>query len=147
MPTVQRFEDLRVWQEARGIVGDVYRLAAHLPSNELYGLSSQMQRAAVSVMSNIAEGFERETNKEFIRFLYIAKGSVGEVRSQLYVALDLGYVPEATCRELAARCETLSRRLHRFIEQLKTHPSRGDRLREPGPIWHTDEPETYEPEP
>jgi len=67
-------------------------LTAKFPPTERYGLSSQMQRAAVSTMSNVAEGFERGTNKEFISFLYIARGSNGEVRSQAYVALDLGYV-------------------------------------------------------
>jgi len=76
--TVECFEDLRVWQEARGIVRIVYRLTGKFPPQERYGLASQIQRAAVSTMSNIAEGFERGTTKEFINFLYIAKGSNGE---------------------------------------------------------------------
>jgi four helix bundle protein len=66
VPTVERFEDLRVWQEAREIVGVVYRLTRRFPAHERYGLASQIQRAAVSTMSNVAEGFERGTNKEFI---------------------------------------------------------------------------------
>ena len=143
MSTVERFEDLRVWQEARGIVRIVYRLTGKFPPQERYGLASQIQRAAVSTMSNIAEGFERGTTKEFINFLYIAKGSNGEVRSQAYVALDLGYVSRAECDDLVQRCETLSRRLYNFIEYLKHTPFKGPKSREPGPVWHLDEPETW----
>ena len=142
MPTIARFEDLRVWQEAREIVNLVYRLTARFPSSERYGLTSQIQRAAVSTMSNIAEGFERGTTKEFINFLYIAKGSNGEVRSQAYVALDLGYISQTECDGLVRRCETLSRRIYNFIEYLKHTPFKGPKLREPGPVWYLDEPET-----
>jgi len=142
VPTVEHFEDLRVWQEAREIVHIVYRLTRKFPPSERYGLASQMQRAAVSTMSNIAEGFERGTTKEFINFLYIAKGSNGEVRSQAYVALDLGYILQAECDDLIRRCEKLSRRLHNFIEYLKRTPFKGPKLREPGPVWYLDEPET-----
>jgi len=146
MPTVERFEELRVWQESRDIVGIVYRLTKQFPSSERYGLSSQIQRASVSTMSNIAEGFERETNKEFIRFLYIAKGSNGEVRSQAYIALDLGYISQARCDGLVQRCERLSRRLYNFIEYLKHNSTPGPRLREPPPTWQVGQPETMKPE-
>ena len=142
MPTVERFEDLRVWQEARAIVGIVYRLTRTFPSHERYGLASQIQRAAVSTMSNVAEGFERGTTKEFINFLYTAKGSNGEVRSQAYVALDLGYIPQSECDGLVQRCEILSRRLYNFVEYLKHTPFPGPKLRESGPVWEVDEPET-----
>ena len=142
MPTVERFEELRVWQEAREIVSLVYHLTAKFPSAERYGLRSQMQRAAVSTMSNVAEGFERGTTKEFISFLYTAKGSNGEVRSQAYVALDLGYISQAKCGDLIGRCETLSRRLYNFIEYLKQAPFKGPKLRESGPAWDIVAPET-----
>ena len=142
MPTVERFEDLRVWREAREIVCIVYRLTKKFPPNERYGLASQMQRAAVSTMSNIAEGFERGTTKEFINFLYIAKGSNGEVRSQAYVAFDLGYISQAERDDLVHRCERLSRRIYNFIEYLKQTPIKGPRVREPGPVWYLKEPET-----
>jgi four helix bundle protein len=142
MATVERFEDLRVWQEVRAIVSTVYRLTAQFPSEERYGLSSQLRRAAVSTMSNIAEGFERGTNNEFIHFLYIAKGSIGEVRSQLYVALDLGYVEKDECDDLQQCCQVLSRRIHSFIEYLKSTPAKSYKLRESGPIWRISEPET-----
>ncbi len=141
MPTVERFEELYVWQGAREVVKLVYRLSAKFPSSERYGLATQIQRAAVSTMSNVAEGFERGTNKEFINFLYIAKGSNGEVRSQAYVALDLGYISQAECSDLIQRCETLSRRIYNLIEYLKKTPFQGPKLREPGPIWYLDEPE------
>jgi four helix bundle protein len=141
MPTVECFEDLRVWQEAREIVGVVYRLTGEFPSHERYGPASQIQRAAVSTMSNIAEGFERGTNKEFISFLYVAKGSTGEVRSQAYVTFDLGYVSQAGCDDLVQRRETPSRRLYKFIEYLKHTPFTGPKLREPGPQWQIEEPE------
>ncbi len=75
MPIVERFEDLVVWQEAREIVKVVYRLTSKFPRKELYGLADQIQKAAVSTMSNVAEGFESGTNKQFISFLYTAKGS------------------------------------------------------------------------
>jgi len=142
MPTVERFEDLRVWQEAREIVAIVYQLTRTFPSSERYGLASQMQRAAVSTMSNVAEGFERGTTKEFIRFLYVAKGSNGEVRSQAYVALDLGYVSQPECNDVVRRCKKLSRGLYNFIEYLRGSPFKGPKFRESGPVWGVEEPET-----
>src|SRR5437870_6461434 len=84
---IKHFEDLEVWKEARRLTRQVYRLTKDSRFSKDFGLSNQMQRAAVSIMSNIAEGFERGGNQEFIQFLYVAKGSCGEVRSQLYVAL------------------------------------------------------------
>jgi four helix bundle protein len=142
VPTIERFEDLRVWQEARETVRIVYRMTGKFPPQERYGLASQMQRAAVSTMSNIAEGFERGTTKEFISFLYVAKGSNGEVRSQAYAALDLGYISQAECDALVQPCERRSRRLYNFIEYLKRTPFKGPKLRESGPIWNISEPET-----
>ena len=140
MPTVECFEDLRVWQEAREVVRTVYRLSREFPAAERYGLASQMQRAAVSTMSNIAEGFERGTTKELVRFLYIAKGSNGELRSQTYAALDLGYVSQEDCDALVGWCKALSRGLYNFIEYLKHTPFKGPQLREPGPDWEIGEP-------
>jgi four helix bundle protein len=126
----------------RGKLWGLYGLTKKLPSSERYGLANQIQRAAVSTMSNIAEGFERGTTKEFINFLYIAKGSSSEVRSQVYVAFDLGYISQTECDDLVHRCEILSRRLYSFIEYLKRTPFKGPKLRESGPVWHLEEPET-----
>lgn len=92
MPTVTRFEELDAWKFAREITKDVYRVSRLEPFCRDYSLRDQICSASVSVMSNIAEGFERSGTREFVNFLSIAKGSCGEVRSQLYVALDQNYI-------------------------------------------------------
>jgi four helix bundle protein len=89
---VKSFEDMQVWQDARVFVKSIYELTASDVFKKDYGLKDQIQRAAVSIMNNISEGFERDNNKEFMNFLGYAKGSAGEVRSMLYVALDLKYI-------------------------------------------------------
>ncbi|HLF83391.1 MAG TPA: four helix bundle protein [Blastocatellia bacterium] len=94
MATIKRFEDIELWKKARELTREVYRHSKVGPFSKDFGLRDQMRRAAVSVMSNIAEGFERGGNKEFMQFLAIAKGSVGEIESQLYVALDQVYIDE-----------------------------------------------------
>ena len=94
MATIERFEDLEAWKIARDITNEVYRISSREPFSRDFGLRNQICRAAVSVMSNIAEGFERDGRKEFINFLSIAKGSSGELRSQLYIALDQNYISE-----------------------------------------------------
>ena len=86
MPKVNRFEDLEVWRSARKLTIEIYRLVRNPSFAKDFGLRDQICRAAVSVMSNIAEGFERDSDKAFLSFLAIAKGSAGEVRSQLFVA-------------------------------------------------------------
>lgn len=91
---VRKFEDLVAWQKARLLTKGIYLLTASEEFSRDYGLKGQIQRAAVSVMSNIAEGFERSGLPEFHQFLVIAKGSCAEVRSQLYIALDIGYISE-----------------------------------------------------
>ena len=88
---IEKFEDIIAWQKSKELSLNIYCI---FRSNKDYSFKSQIERAAVSVMNNIAEGFERKTNKEFISFLYIAKGSCGEVRSMLYVALNLKYITE-----------------------------------------------------
>lgn len=119
MTTIERFEDLPVWQEAREIVRAVYQVTKEFPSNERYGLANQMQQTAILAMSNIAEGFERGTNEEFVSFLYTAKGSTGQVRSQTYAALDLWYISQTECDNIVQRCEALSNHLRKFIEHLE----------------------------
>jgi four helix bundle protein len=93
--SIERFEDLIAWQKTRELTRNIYALTQQGQFVRDFGLSNQMQRAAVSIISNIAEGFERETSGEFQHFLVIAKASCGELRSQLYVALDIGYLPRA----------------------------------------------------
>ncbi len=88
----QRFEDLRIWQFARKSTAEIYRVSSEGTWSKDFGLRDQIRGASVSVMANIAEGYERRTDREFLRFLDIAKASAGEVRSHLYVALDVGYI-------------------------------------------------------
>src|SRR5271169_4377786 len=119
MATVRQFEDLNVWQDARQLVVAVYSVSKVRAFNQDFGLRDQIRRAAVSTMSNIAEGFERGTRKEFVQFLNVAKGSNGEVRSQLHIALDQKYVSETefvTLREMAI---ALSKKLSAFIRYLE----------------------------
>ena len=94
MARIQNFEDLEVWKLARKLTVQVYALSRNGTFAKDYGFCNQIRRAAVSIVSNIAEGFERRSNSQFIQFLDIANGSAGEVRAQLYVALDLGYITQ-----------------------------------------------------
>ena len=89
---VRTFEDLEIWKDARALTREIYQLTRDSKFSNDFALRDQIRRAAVSIMSNIAEGFERGGNQEFIQFLYVAKASCGEVRSQLYVTLDQSYI-------------------------------------------------------
>jgi len=115
----KRFEELIVYQRTRGLVKEIYALTRRPAFAKDWGLVDQIRRAAVSIMSNIAEGFERGSNVEFVQFLYIAKGSCGEVRAQLTVALDQGYVAAAECERLSDTCRVISGMLSSFINYLK----------------------------
>lgn len=88
---IENFEDIEAWKESRVLVSEKYSLFNNMKD---YGFKDQIQRASISIMSNIAEGFDRESNKEFIRFLIISKGSVSELKSLCYAALDLAYIQE-----------------------------------------------------
>jgi four helix bundle protein len=92
MATLKRFEDLSVWQKSREVTREIYNLTAYADFSRDYGLRDQIRRASISIMANIAEGFGRHSDREFANFLNIAHGSVAEVQSHLYVALDLGYL-------------------------------------------------------
>lgn len=111
MAGVQRFEDLLAWQKARVLTASIYEVTRAGAFATDYGLARQIQRAAVSVMSNVADGFERGRRAEFAQFLSIAKSSCGEVRSQLYVALDAGYIDRITFDSLQARADEVTRML------------------------------------
>ena len=116
---VQTFEDLFVWKKARELANAIYAVCDQSPVSRDFGLRDQLQRASVSVMSNIAEGFERGTTPDFLHFLYIAKGSAGELRSQLYLVRDRGLVSEETfvsCSEAARQTGSL---LSKLISSLK----------------------------
>ncbi len=109
MSKVERFEDLIAWQKAKQLAKDVYEVTRIGAFSRDFGLSNQIQRAAVSVMSNIAEGFERHRPGEFHQFLSIAKGSCAEVRSQLYIAHDIGYVNQEQFQKLLSQAEEVTR--------------------------------------
>jgi four helix bundle protein len=118
LATIERFEDIKAWQAARDLVSAIYRVTAQGQFAKDFGLRDQVRRASVSVMSNIAEGFERSSDREFRRFLYIAKGSAGEVRSHLFVAVDLGYITAEELSDLRTKSEEVAKSLSGFITYL-----------------------------
>src|SRR5689334_9370007 len=107
--TVERFEDLVAWQKARALTKAIYQATRQEPFVRDFGLCGQIQRASVSIMSNIAEGFERGNRGEFHQFLVIAKASCAEVRSQLYIALDIGYLSQTDFDRLMAQAGEVAR--------------------------------------
>ena len=116
----ETFEELRIWQHARALVRDVYSaLAAEEHARRDYGFEDQLRRAAVSSMNNIAEGFERDSTREFVHFLSVAKGSSGEVRSMMYAAEDLHYLGTETALRLRTQARNLSKAIASFSRHLK----------------------------
>jgi four helix bundle protein len=113
------FKDLRVWQEAMEFVVDVYKSTAKFPRHELYGLSQQLRRAAVSVPSNIAEGKGHRSNREFGKFLLHARGSLLEVQTQLMIARELNYVEPEEAKCLLASSDSIGRALNSLINSLR----------------------------
>ncbi|MCH8969058.1 MAG: four helix bundle protein [Planctomycetes bacterium] len=107
--SIRRFEDLIAWQKARELTRAVYQSTGHGAFSQDFGLKRQIQRAAVSVMSNIAEGFERHRPREFHQFLSIAKSSCAELRSQLYVACDVGYLDRSDFERFMNQAEEVAR--------------------------------------
>ncbi|MBP3954565.1 four helix bundle protein [Gemmata sp. G18] len=121
MAKIERFEDIDAWKRARVLTSRVYATTNAGAFARDFGLRDQIRRACVSIMSNIAEGFERGAgDKEFARFLSIAKGSAGEVRAQLYVALDVGYLTQSEFEEHTQLATEISRLLSRFMQYLTT---------------------------
>ena len=126
---IRHFEDIEAWQLSRELVKEVYRVSREGAFAKDFGLQDQIRRAAVSIMSNIAEGFERGGNKEFVNFLSISKGSCGEVRSQLYVAFDQGYVDKAQFESMVHMCTRVSVMLQAFITSLRKSDFKGPRYK------------------
>lgn len=113
----QRFEDLEVWKRACRLCVDIYN--AFKDCNN-YGLKDQVTRSSLSIPSNIAEGYERDSNKEFIRFLYIAKGSCGELRTQLYIAMEIGCMEKDKCHSFIEEAKEISYMISGLIQKRKT---------------------------
>lgn len=132
MASIKKFEDLIAWQKARELTKNIYRICRPKDMSKFRnvdifqadmsrdrGLCDQIQRASVSIMSNIAEGFERGTKHELINYFYIAKGSCAEVRCQLYVTMDAGYIDMSTFRNLYGLADEVGRLIESFVQKVK----------------------------
>ena len=116
---ISYYEDLIVWQKSMDLVEEVYKLVKLLPSDEIFGLASQMRRAAVSIPSNIAEGQSRHTTKEFFNFLSIANGSKSELKTQLQICVRLGYISAEKAQNAISLCEEISKMLYALINKIE----------------------------
>jgi len=125
MATVNRFEDLDVWKKSRVIVNMIYSTTNKEGFSKDWMLKNHLRKTAVSIISNIAEGFERDGNKEFTNFLSIAKGSCGELRCQLYIAYDQHYINENQFKEISNLAEEISRSLKGLILYLQNSDFKG----------------------
>jgi len=134
MATIQKFEDIQAWQQARELTRRIYACARQGTFAKDYGLRDQIQRAAVSIMANIAEGFERDGRREFIQFLSQAKGSCGEVRSHLYVALDQHYLAPDDFQGLTETTLAIGRMLSGLMTYLRQSERRGRKFRTMKPL-------------
>lgn len=125
MAKIERFEDIVAWQRARHLTTEVYKISNQGQFAKDFGLRDQIRRSAISIPSNIAEGFERNGRKEFIQFLSIAKASAGELRTQLYLASDLGYITEHEFKEVFALTEETSKLISGLMTYLQKSEFKG----------------------
>jgi four helix bundle protein len=130
MATIAKFEEIEAWKRARELTRKIYACSRSGAFSKDFGLKDQIRRASVSSMSNIAEGFERDGRQEFLQFLSMAKGSSGEVRSQLYVALDEGYLSKQQFDELYKDAQAVSKMVAGFMEYLQRSAVRGSKFRD-----------------
>jgi len=112
---IKRFEDIISWQKSKQLTTNLYDL---FRTNKDFSFKDQIQRASVSIMNNIAEGFERGSNRDFVKFLYIARASCGEVRSMLYLSKDLNYISEENFIHLYRLCLEISKLIYRLIQKI-----------------------------
>jgi four helix bundle protein len=129
MGTIERFEDIDAWKKARELTKAIYEITAQGKIASDFSLKDQLRRASVSIMANIAEGFERGGNKEFRQFLATAKGSVGELKSLLYAALDIGLVSSEQFQMIAGLAGDTSRLLAGFLRYLKDTDKKGSKFK------------------
>lgn len=127
MAKINRYEDLKVWQVGMTLVKAVYELTMAAEFARDFGLKDQIRRSAVSIPSNIAEGFERNGNREFVHFLYIAKGSAGELRTQLLIAFELAYISKEQYDKINIEVTTLGAMLFNLIDYLKNSGYQGNK--------------------
>lgn len=121
MGKFERFEDIEAWQKARILAKEIYLISENEKFKRNFALKEQIRKSAISVVSNIAEGFARRTNKEFVQFLYVSHGSLAEIEAQLYIALDLGYIQKERFDSLYKECYEISKMLMGLIKYLSTH--------------------------
>lgn len=129
MATIETFEEIEAWQKARELTRAVYKCSGAGSFSKDFGLRDQIRRASVSIMSNIAEGFERGGSAEFTQFLAIAKGSAGEVEAQLYVALDQGYVTEEEFHSIKGAASSAKRLIAGLMNYLKNSGIKGQKFK------------------
>jgi len=129
MATFEHFEDIEAWRRARELTRQVYAVTKRGPFARDFGLRDQICRASVSIMSNIAEGFERSGRAEFLQFLATAKGSAGEVRAQFYVALDEGYLDQDSFGSLSEMTAEVGRLIGGLMNYLRTTSIKGTKYR------------------
>lgn len=127
MGSIHKFEDLKIWQSSRELAHEVYDAILNNQNIKDYSLKDQINRSSGSIMDNIAEGFERNGNKEFRQFLSIAKASCSEVKSQLYRAKDRELINKLQFDDLYYRCDTISKMIHGFIKYLNTSDLKGSK--------------------
>ncbi|AZB10521.1 four helix bundle protein [Chryseobacterium sp. G0162] len=129
MGTIKRFEDLEIWKLSRELCKEVYHIVESIHLKNNFKLCSQIDGSSGSIMDNIAEGFERNGNREFIQFLSIAKASCGETRSQLYRVYDRNFISQEKFETLIEVTETLSKKINSFIKYLNTTDLKGTKYK------------------
>jgi len=125
MATVKRFEELEIWKLSRKICDEIYQVSISTPLHKDYKLNNQIKSSSGSIMDNIAEGFERDGNREFNQYLSISKGSCGETRSQLYRVLDREYIEHEKFDDLLDQTLTLSKKISAFMSYLNNNDFKG----------------------
>lgn len=131
MASFRKFEEIESWKMARVLTQMVYQASARGEFARDFAMRDQVCRASLSIMANIAEGFERNGNREFIQFLSVAKGSAGEVRSFLYVAHDLGYITHVDFEELRSSCRSIAAAIQGLADYLRSSDCVGSKFAAP----------------
>jgi four helix bundle protein len=126
---IRKFEDLESWKKARRLTNTIYEATGTGTFTRDFGLKDQIRRASISILSNIAEGFERGGDKEFLQFLAVAKGSCGEVRAQLYVAVDQGYISQDLFEKLSGNADEIGRLISGLMKYLSNSELKGSKYR------------------
>ncbi|ELR68970.1 S23 ribosomal protein [Fulvivirga imtechensis AK7] len=131
MANIERFEDLKIWQESRKLANKIYEILLSNQEIRDFALKDQINRSSGSIMDNIAEGFDRKGNKEFRQFLTVSRGSCSEVKSQLYMAQDRKLISSDQFEELYESCENISKMAHGLMKYLNSSEYKGSKFKEP----------------